>query len=120
MGGIGKTALGLTVIHHPSIATPFGAFRWFISCEDIFNAEDLKSALANMLKLNEKTLIPSLRRLASPIKSNFWLTLDNLETPWETRENQQAVEQLLLQLVDVPGLSLIVTLSGAERPFGIP
>jgi len=48
------------------------------------------------------------------------LVLDNLETPWEPKDNQQAVEELLLQLTDVPGLSLIVTLRGAERPSGIP
>src|SRR6201996_4019557 len=48
------------------------------------------------------------------------LVLDNLETPWEPKNNQQAVEELLLELTDVPGLSLVVTLRGAERPSGIP
>src|SRR6201996_6633838 len=48
------------------------------------------------------------------------LVLDNLETPWEPKNNQQAVEELLLRLTDVTGLSLVVTIRGAERPSGIP
>ena len=46
--------------------------------------------------------------------------LDNLETAWEPKNNQQAVEEILLQLTDIPGLSLVVTLRGAERPSGVP
>src|ERR1700761_8991102 len=48
------------------------------------------------------------------------LVLDNMETPWEPKNNRQAVDDLLLQLTDVPGLSLVVTLRGAEHPSGIP
>ena len=73
-----------------------------------------------MFKLDEKMLIPSLRQLASSIESDILLTLDNLETPWELKSNRLAVEELLLQLTDIPRLSLLVTLRGAERPSGIP
>jgi len=98
----------------------FGDLRWFVSCEGIFNADGLRSALANAFKLDEKAFLPSLRRLTSLIKSDILLTLDNLETPWEPKANRPAVEELLLQLTDVPGLSLVITLRGAERPFDIP
>ena len=53
-------------------------------------------------------------------KSESLLILDNLETPWESKDTQQAVEELLLQLTNIVGLSLVVTLRGAERPSGIP
>src|ERR1700761_7704557 len=118
-GGIGKTALGVSFLHHSSVILHFGDFRWFISCEGIFNADGLRSVLANIFKLDEKMFISSIRRLASSIDSNMLLMLDNLETPWEPKDNQQAVEELLLQLSDVPGLSLVVTLRGSERPSGI-
>ena len=98
----------------------FGDFRWFISCEGVFNAQDLRSVLANAFKLDEKNFIASLRRVASSTKAHILLALDNFETPWEPPSTQQDVEELLLQLADVPGLSLLVTLRGAERPSGIP
>src|ERR1700761_3007100 len=119
-GGIGKTSLGLALIHHPITITQFSDFRWFISCDGVLDAEGLRSALANSLKLEEKTLIPSLRRLALSIKSDIVILLDNLETPWESKGNKQAVEELLLNLTAIPGLSLIVTLRGAERPLEVP
>src|SRR6201996_9620677 len=119
-GGIGKTALGVAFLHHSSVVMRFGDFRWFISCEGVFNAEDLRSTLANAFKLDEKNFIACLRQLASSTKAQILLTLDNLETPWEPKSSQQAVEELLQQLTDVPGLSLVVTLRGAERPSGIP
>src|SRR6201996_9778360 len=119
-GGIGKTALGVAFLHHPSVVKQFGDFRWIISCEGAFNADGLRSSLANAFKLDEKAFNASLRRLASSTRAQILLTLDNLETPWEPKSSQQAVEELLLQLTDVPGLSLVVTLRGAERPSGIP
>ena len=91
-----------------------------ISSEGVFNVDGLRSSLASTFKLDEKTFIPSLRRLASFINSDVLLILDNLETPREPKANHQAVEELLLQLTDVPRLSLVVTLRGAERPSGIP
>src|SRR6201996_2903333 len=119
-GGIGKTALGVAFLHHPSVVKQFGDFRWIISCEGAFNADGLRSALANAFELDEKNFIACLRRLASSTRAQMLLTLDNLETPWELESSQQAVEELLQQLTDVPGLSLVVTLRGAERPSGIP
>ena len=119
-GGVGKTTLGVTFLHHRSVATHFADLRWFISCESVFNAEGLRSSIATAFKLDEKSLIPSFKRLAARIKSSMMLVLDDLETPWEPKNNRQAVEDLLLQLTDVPRLSLVVTLRGAERPSGIP
>ena len=118
MGGIGKTALSLTFLHHPSVTARFGDHRWFISCEGVFNAEGLKSALAKAFKLSEINLILALRRLASSVKSDFLLTLDNFEIPWEHRDNRGAVEELLLQLIDVPRLSLCAVLNVRQAFLG--
>src|ERR1700761_424683 len=82
-GGIGKTTLGLSLLHHPAIVNQFGDLRWFISCEGVFDAEGLRSTIANTFNINAKSLIPALRRLALSIKSDLIITLDNLETPWE-------------------------------------
>src|ERR1700761_4710081 len=119
-GGIGKTTLGVTFLHHRTVTTLFGDLRWFISCEGVFNAEGLRSSIATAFKLDEKNLFSAFKRLATKIKSRIMLVLDNLETCWEPKDNQQAVEELLLSLTDVPGLSLVVALRGAERPSGIP
>ncbi len=44
------------------------------------------------------------------------LILDNFETPWEPLASRDEVETLLAQLTDIPNLTLVVTLRGAERP----
>ena len=119
-GGTGKTTLGTALIHRQAIKNRFDDFRWFLSCEGVTDAEGLRSAIANAFAMNEKTLIPSLQRLARMVDSEMMLLPDNLETPREPTTSRQAVEQLLLQLVDVPGLSIVVTLRGAQRPTGIP
>ena len=102
MGGISKTALGLALLHHQSIRKQFGDLRWFISCEGVVDADGLRSSIAHTLQMNEKILIPSPRKLASSIQATMLLTLDNLETPWDPATHRQSVEELLLQLTDVP------------------
>ncbi|KAJ7732199.1 hypothetical protein B0H14DRAFT_2997857, partial [Mycena olivaceomarginata] len=44
------------------------------------------------------------------------LVLDNLETVWEEVESRAEVEELLSLLSEVPTLSLLITMRGAERP----
>lgn len=54
-GGIGKIALSVVFLHHPSTIMHFRDFQWFISCEGVFNADSRRSALAKAFKLDEKT-----------------------------------------------------------------
>src|ERR1700761_3611678 len=82
-GGIGKTSLALSILHHPLIIQRFKDMRWFIPCEGIVDAEGLKSAMAATFEVDERRLIPALKRMAITIQNEMMLTLDNLETPWE-------------------------------------
>ncbi len=45
------------------------------------------------------------------------LALDNLETPWE--RDTLAVEELLGRVASVPGVALIASVRGLERPSGV-
>src|ERR1700761_6692944 len=76
-GGIEKTVLGVTFIHHPFITRHFGDFRWFLAFEGVFNAEGLRSILANTFKLDEKKLFPSLEAVASSIVQYILLIRGN-------------------------------------------
>ena len=46
------------------------------------------------------------------------LVLDNFETPWE--RDLAATESLLSEVASVPGVALVVSVRGAQRPIGVP
>ncbi|KAJ7486881.1 P-loop containing nucleoside triphosphate hydrolase protein, partial [Mycena latifolia] len=114
-GGMGKTALAMAALHHPAIVEKYN-LRHFISCESANNGVELVSIIGMYLGLE-----PS-RQLSQAILRHFTgsgpclLVLDNLETPWEALESRGGVEELLSLLADVPGLALLITMRGAERP----
>ncbi|KAJ7471097.1 P-loop containing nucleoside triphosphate hydrolase protein, partial [Mycena latifolia] len=114
-GGMGKTTLATAALHHPTIIEKY-AHRHFISCESASNSVDLVSIVGSHLGLE-----PS-RQIAKAIVRHLTecgtslVVLDNLETPWESSESRGQVEEFLSLLADVPTLSLLITMRGAERP----
>ncbi|KAJ7119136.1 hypothetical protein C8R44DRAFT_923114 [Mycena epipterygia] len=117
-GGMGKTALATTALHHPSIISKYSQNRHFISCESATTAIQLINAVGTHLELQVKQST----QLASLIIGHFkkcdaaLLCLDNLETTWERPEAKNAVEEFLSLLSDVPCLALLITMRGTERP----
>jgi tetratricopeptide (TPR) repeat protein len=119
-GGIGKTSVALAAMHHPSVKAKYQSRRYFIACDAADTVDALNDLLAERLHLSPKRAIA---HLSSIVKSSggipFLITLDNFETPWEKLGGRQPVENLLSELTDIPNLSLIVTLRGADKPYGI-
>ncbi|KAJ7931287.1 P-loop containing nucleoside triphosphate hydrolase protein [Mycena leptocephala] len=113
-GGMGKTTLAIATLHHPEIISKYDQ-RHFISCESAFQHNQLLNIIGVHLHLE-----PSKQLLKSIIDhflncGSTLLVLDNLETAWED-EGRAEVEELLSLLSDVPQLSLLITMRGAERP----
>ncbi|KAJ7488857.1 P-loop containing nucleoside triphosphate hydrolase protein [Mycena latifolia] len=114
-GGMGKTTLAAAALHHPEVISKYER-RYFISCESAFEKGQFLNTIGAHLGLE-----PS-KELSNAIITHFieggriFLVLDNLETPWEQPECRAEVEDLLSSLSDLPQLTLLITMRGAERP----
>ncbi|KAJ7032412.1 P-loop containing nucleoside triphosphate hydrolase protein, partial [Mycena alexandri] len=117
-GGIGKTSLATTALHHPEILARY-TDRYFVSCESAASHEDLVAIIASHVGVaptqnTSKRILHHLCHCPPSI-----LLLDNLETCWEPLGSRGQVEQFLGQLTDIPQLALMVTMRGAERPRSV-
>ncbi|KAJ6543775.1 hypothetical protein DFH09DRAFT_1282366 [Mycena vulgaris] len=120
-GGIGKTSIALTSIHHPEVEKYFLNQRFFLSCEAVITAESLT---LDLLKLFGLSVDSSSSRSPSDILVSFaqsmtlkcLLCLDNFETPWDSDKDHV---ELLLTKIAVPHLTLIITSRDSDRPRGI-
>ncbi|KAJ6492349.1 hypothetical protein DFH09DRAFT_1377166 [Mycena vulgaris] len=120
-GGIGKTSIALTSIHHPEVEKHFLNQRFFLSCEALITADSLA---LDLLKLFGLSADSSGSRSPSDILVSFaqsmtvkcLLCLDNFETPWDSDKDHV---ELLLAKIAVPHLTLIITSRDSDRPRGI-
>ncbi|KAJ7484365.1 hypothetical protein FB451DRAFT_1028160 [Mycena latifolia] len=114
-GRMGKTTLATAALHHPEVISKYER-RYFISCESAFEKGQFVNTIGAHLGLE-----PS-KELSHAIVTHFieggrtFLVLDNPETPWEQPECRGEVEDLLSSLSDLPQLTLLITMRGAERP----
>ncbi|KAJ7114917.1 hypothetical protein C8R44DRAFT_676016 [Mycena epipterygia] len=120
-GGIGKTSIALTSIHHPNVADNFLHKRFFLSCEAIFTADTLVLDLLRLFGLavdsgGSRSPVDTLVLFLQSMNSKFLLCLDNFETPWES--DRDHVESLLTRIV-VHHLTLIITSRDSDHPRGI-
>nr|GAT46848.1 predicted protein [Mycena chlorophos] len=114
-GGMGKTTLALAALHHEDVAVKYPR-RYFVSCDVANTIQTLVVVIARNMGLEEvkqprQAILRHLRQGPSTL-----LVLDNLETSWEVPEARNDVEDLLSKLSELPHLSLVVTMRGAERP----
>ncbi|KAJ6543706.1 hypothetical protein DFH09DRAFT_1390282 [Mycena vulgaris] len=120
-GGIGKTSIALTSIHHPEVEKHFLNQRFFLSCEALITVDSLA---LDLLKLFGLSADSSGSRSASDILVSFaqsmtvkcLLCLDNFETPWDSDKDHV---ELLLAKIAAPHLTLIITSRDSDRPRGI-
>ncbi|KZT38234.1 TPR-like protein [Sistotremastrum suecicum HHB10207 ss-3] len=116
--GIGKTTVALAVLYDGDVASVYGRNRHFISCETVPTAENLQATLGDYFELKGNISMPRIiSRLKGP--NPTLLVLDNFETPWEPTAERVKVEEMLSALADIPNLSILLTIRGAERPAGI-
>ncbi|KAJ6517681.1 hypothetical protein DFH09DRAFT_1287737 [Mycena vulgaris] len=120
-GGIGKTSIALTSIHHAEVEKHFLKQRFFLSCEAVMTAESLTLDLFKLFGLsvdssNSRSPSDILVSFAQSMTSKCLLCLDNFETPWDSDKDQV---ELLLAKMAVPHLTLIITSRDSDRPRGI-
>ncbi|MEM6272883.1 MAG: SIR2 family protein, partial [Bacteroidota bacterium] len=115
--GVGKTNLGLNVLHHEKIAEHFGKNRIYIPCDAIQTPENILIAIAEALKLeiSDKTENLVFRVLS---EGRHLVVLDNFETPYQY--DRDAAEQFLNALYTWGDISLVVGIRGREKPAGLP
>ncbi|KAJ7030208.1 hypothetical protein C8F04DRAFT_1114236 [Mycena alexandri] len=115
-GGVGKTALAVAAAHHPRVSAAYEHVH-FIPCHSSPSSNELTSSIASHLHLSSapspgKVIIQHLCYTATSVL----LILDNSETPWENNSSRREVEEFLSLLTQVPNLTLLITMRGAERP----
>ncbi|KAF7339021.1 hypothetical protein MVEN_01978300 [Mycena venus] len=114
-GGMGKTSLARAALHHTDMATQYKHIL-FIPCDSATTSVGIAALMGEHIGLKPG------KDLTRPVLHYFTahpsclLILDNLETAWEPLESRRGVEELLSLLTDIPHLTLMITMRGAERP----
>ncbi|KAJ7185022.1 hypothetical protein C8R46DRAFT_882956, partial [Mycena filopes] len=115
-GGMGKTTLAKTILHHPAVLARFGPHRFFVECDIAAANISLSDILLGHLCLEDTQdstrMVLKFFRTAAPCL----LVLDNLESVWEEPGVREETEKVLALLTEVEHLALIITLRGAEHP----
>jgi tetratricopeptide (TPR) repeat protein len=111
-GGMGKTTLCRQAAHHQSVRDRFGPRRFEASLDTARNVADMQGAIATALGVDSAQSMPAI--LAHLRQAPALLLLDNLETPWEAETD--AVETLLRELAQVPGLAICASIRGRQAP----
>ncbi|KAJ7133691.1 hypothetical protein C8R43DRAFT_1133228 [Mycena crocata] len=115
-GGIGKSSLALSTLHHPEIIAKFGLNRHFVSCDAAGSAVELVSHVGSFFDLKQSNTLKGIVKHFNATATPVLLVLDNLETSWEPPESRNGVEEFLSTLTDIKHLSVIITMRGVERP----
>ncbi|KAJ7749457.1 hypothetical protein B0H16DRAFT_1319217, partial [Mycena metata] len=115
-GGMGKTSLASTVLHHDDITIKYQENRFFVACETAASKVELAGLVGAHLgmKPGQDLTRAVLYRLSEGPPT--LLVLDNLETVWEPFESRKEIEEFLSLLTDIVSLALIMTMRGTERP----
>ncbi|KAJ7748136.1 hypothetical protein B0H16DRAFT_1692259 [Mycena metata] len=115
-GGMGKTSLAQTILHHEEIVLKYEGNRLFVVCDTAASKVELAGLIGAHLGIKPgKDLTQAVIHCLSEGPPTL-LILDNLETAWEPAESRKEVEEFLSLLTDIAGLALIITMRGAERP----
>ncbi|KAJ7779640.1 P-loop containing nucleoside triphosphate hydrolase protein, partial [Mycena metata] len=115
-GGIGKTSLARTVVHHEEVTTKYHGNRFFVTCDTASSKSELAGLIGAHLGLKPGKDLT--RAILQHFSSNppSLLILDNFETVWESTKSRQEIEEFLSLLTNINSLALMITMRGAERP----
>jgi tetratricopeptide (TPR) repeat protein len=114
--GHGKTTVSLKALHDPRVVGRFGARRYFVRCDGTKTRDALAAEIALAMGLEAGPNLEA-RAFTELERDRAVLVLDNLETPWEA--DPLGTEEFLAQLAAVPGLGLVVSVRGMQRPQGV-
>lgn len=114
--GGGKTTITLAALHDSRVARQFGSRRYFVRCDGVSNREDLVGEMLRTLGIEAPGGQPEVALFTELESAPAVLALDNAETPWDS--DTVAVEELMAQIATVPGLALVASIRGEQRPLG--
>jgi CO dehydrogenase nickel-insertion accessory protein CooC1 len=105
-GGIGKTALAVTVLHSMKVVEKY-PIRHF-PCDSVQTNNSLVATIGSHLGLEGSQ--SSTRHIVHHLTMQppTLLILDNFETPWEPADGRVKVEEFLALLADIPHVGLLV------------
>ena len=112
--GHGKTMLTQSVATQSQIIDRFGVRRWFVELERADSAATALAEIAQATGLERTAPLAAVQAALGFKQKPGLLVLDNLETPLHAAHQRQPTEQLLRDLVSVPGLSLMTSLRSQE------
>jgi tetratricopeptide (TPR) repeat protein len=119
VGGIGKTTLAVSILHHERVAAKFCEGRYFLPCDAITSADLLLAELAAALDMDAGLPGNTLKSVHHKLKQvPCLLVLDNFETPWESPQTRSEIESLLTEIASIETVSLILTMRGSQMPSG--
>ena len=114
--GIGKSTITIGALHDSRVISRYRARRYFVRCEAAPSRTATVAAIARLVGLDPAPGMEAVV-LANLAAAPALLILDNFETPWEAE--QAEAEELLGLLAAVPGLALVASVRGNERPGGL-
>ncbi|KZS97105.1 TPR-like protein [Sistotremastrum niveocremeum HHB9708] len=119
-GGIGKTAIAQFVYHHDDTQSSFGPRRYFIACDACNTLALLLTAIAAAIKADtsDGNVYDSVLAALKSSNDPLLLILDNAETFWISEE-QQHVIHVLQHISTMSHITLIMTIRGVEKPYGV-
>jgi tetratricopeptide (TPR) repeat protein len=118
LGGYGKTTLARAVLTVKQIKDQFGDARYFVPCESVTSSEALLTELGKTLGVLEGGADALWSRICTVLTSkDSVICFDNFESPWDQHvETKQSVEELLSRVTELPCVTALITMRGAERP----
>ncbi|KAJ7209772.1 hypothetical protein GGX14DRAFT_108655 [Mycena pura] len=127
VGGMGKTTIALAVTQSDTIKHVFRKeYVFWVPCIEAKSADLLRRRLFTQLRITDlsyDSLDPIITELDAPeedgSKARRLILLDNFETPWLDGADREKVGNILAQLLKLPHLALLVTMTsgfGLEYP----
>ncbi|HEY0139420.1 MAG TPA: SIR2 family protein [Thermoanaerobaculia bacterium] len=115
--GMGKTTIALKALYDEEVVKRYGARRWLVRCDGAETVTGVTSLIAQTMALNATSNFEAalLHELAQAPAA---LVIDNAETPYDAAPEELA--NFLARLARTPGLALIVTMRGYQKPSGVP
>ena len=117
-GGMGKTSMALTILHHSEVKARYGDLRYFVSCDSVTSSTALAPFILQIIQHKMAPNENSLNILCRVLSSypRILLILDNFETVWGSESNPAGIHELLSKIVSIRTVSLIITSRGNIPP----
>jgi len=118
-GGMGKTSLALAIVGSDLVQAKFQEeHRVWVPCLEATSANLFLQVLYTSLRVKRQTdsVMSDILGELNSSKDPYLLLLDNFETPWNTTNGQQRIEETLHKLNELDHVSILITMRGSHSP----